>query len=184
MARRRRVAILVETSRSFGRGVLRGINRFVGEHEPWSMFLEPRELTSETPPWLESWKGDGILARVFDERLARAVLRSGLPVVNLCSALPSLKLPRIESDPDAQARLAFQHLLGRGLRNFAFLADAYRLGDWSRKMGDAFAAVVASGGFACHTFEQDGAGDAPAWDREQGLLGRWIAGLPKPLGVL
>src|SRR5262245_60402166 len=121
MPRLLRVAVLVETSRSFGRGVLRGISRFVFEHQRWSMFLEPRELTSAPPPWLASWEGDGILARVYNTRIARAVIRSGVPAVNLCSALPSVDLPCIESDPHAQVKLAVQHLLERGLRSFAFL---------------------------------------------------------------
>ena len=37
---RRRVALLVETSLASGRDILRGIARFVREHEPW-VLLKP-----------------------------------------------------------------------------------------------------------------------------------------------
>ncbi|RPH34928.1 MAG: xylose operon transcription regulator XylR, partial [Planctomycetota bacterium] len=48
MARRRRsrphVALIVESSIEYGRGVLRGIARWLRGHGPWSIFLEQREL--------------------------------------------------------------------------------------------------------------------------------------------
>jgi LacI family transcriptional regulator len=31
------VAILVDTSRSYGRDIVRGIRRYVAEHGPWSL---------------------------------------------------------------------------------------------------------------------------------------------------
>jgi len=63
MARLLRVALLIETSRSYGRDVLRGVRRWMEEHGPWSVYLETRALESQAPPWLRGWKGDGILAR-------------------------------------------------------------------------------------------------------------------------
>ena len=38
----RRVALLVETSKAFGRGVLRGVSRWLCEHEPWSLYADER----------------------------------------------------------------------------------------------------------------------------------------------
>ena len=32
--------------------------------------------------WLKNWKGDGIIARIETEEIARAVKRTGLPVVD------------------------------------------------------------------------------------------------------
>src|SRR5207247_3257286 len=42
MAADRHVALLIETSRSYGRGLLRGIIRYQREHGPWSIYFEPR----------------------------------------------------------------------------------------------------------------------------------------------
>ena len=61
--RPKHVALLVETSRSYGRDLLRGVNRFMAEHGQWSLYLELRALDSRVPRWLASWRGDGIIAR-------------------------------------------------------------------------------------------------------------------------
>ena len=57
------VAILIETSRAYGRGLLRGIARYNREHGQWSTFFQPQGLGDPAPAWLLSWRGDGILAK-------------------------------------------------------------------------------------------------------------------------
>ncbi|NLE37515.1 MAG: xylose operon transcription regulator XylR, partial [Pirellulaceae bacterium] len=42
MAASLHVALLIETSREYARGLLRGIARYQQEHENWSMYFEPR----------------------------------------------------------------------------------------------------------------------------------------------
>jgi DNA-binding LacI/PurR family transcriptional regulator len=118
MPKIRHVALLIETSKSYGRGLLRGIAQYIKEHEPWSVFLEPRALMTSPPSWLKSWKGDGILARISDADIAGVVFKTDLPAVNLSSAIPNLGFPCIETDPERLASLALAHLLGRGLRRF------------------------------------------------------------------
>ena len=65
----RHVALLIETSGSYGRGLLRGVARFNRERGRWSTYFRPHGLGTPPPKWLESWKGDGILARVDNKRL-------------------------------------------------------------------------------------------------------------------
>ena len=49
MVRLPHVALLIETSRSYGRGVLVGVRRYLREHGPWSVYLEPRALETQAP---------------------------------------------------------------------------------------------------------------------------------------
>lgn len=70
------VALLIETSRSYGRDILRGIHRWTHEYEPWSLFLELRALDSTVPRWLKSWKGDGIIARTASPEMAKTIAAS------------------------------------------------------------------------------------------------------------
>jgi LacI family transcriptional regulator len=77
------VAILVDTSRSYGRDIVRGIRRYVAEYGPWSLYLEPRDLHSTFPDWLKKWRGDGILSRTVDETMLRQLKATQLPVVEL-----------------------------------------------------------------------------------------------------
>ena len=59
----RRVALLIETSRTYGRDLLHGVKRYAQEHGPWSLFVEVRDLETRPPVWLRNWDGDGILTR-------------------------------------------------------------------------------------------------------------------------
>ena len=77
------VALLVETSRSYGRDVLKGVNHYIAEHDHWSLFLELRALDSQVPRWLASWQGDGIIARTASAAMAEAIAATGLPGVEL-----------------------------------------------------------------------------------------------------
>ena len=51
-SRRPRVALLIESSRAYGRGTLMGVAKYVRQHGPWSIFFQERGL------------GDSVLAAV------------------------------------------------------------------------------------------------------------------------
>src|SRR4051794_7440480 len=120
MAIRPRVALLVESSRAYGRGLLHGIAEYVRLHGPWSIYLAERGLGDDPPAWLQRWDGDGIIARIENQRIASAICDLGLPAVDLRGLLPDLEIPLISTNDEAVARLAFNHFLERGFRNFAF----------------------------------------------------------------
>lgn len=72
-----RVALLIETSRTYGRGIIRGIARYARVHGPWSFFTEERELHSGIPDRLQSWNVDDIIARIEGKRMAGILSRCG-----------------------------------------------------------------------------------------------------------
>jgi len=80
-----RVALLVETTRTYTRELLSGVRRYVAAHGPWSTFLELRALDSSPPSWLRHWDGDGILTRTFTPEMADLIDEIGLPAVELRS---------------------------------------------------------------------------------------------------
>src|SRR5262245_15985952 len=99
------VALLVETSRSYGRGILRGIRRYLSEHGPWSVYLEVRAMDSRGPPWLRHWRGDGILTRTGSWCLADLLRAAGVPTVETRTTrfLPDVPFVGVDN-----------HALGRG----------------------------------------------------------------------
>src|ERR1035438_2477609 len=115
-----RVALLIETSRTYGRGILAGIARYAHVHGPWSLFTQERELHSGVPAWLHSWKGDGIIARIEDKRMADLLLRLGHPVVDVLGNARFKNIPAFDTDASAVARLAADFFLRAGFRHFAF----------------------------------------------------------------
>ena len=82
-----KVAVLIESSRSFGRGLIEGVARYSRLHGPWLMYFEPRGSDVAPPAWLSHWDGDGILARIDDQRMADAVLATGPGTAEMLEAL-------------------------------------------------------------------------------------------------
>jgi LacI family transcriptional regulator len=177
------VAILIETSRAYGRGLLEGVARYVREHGPWSIYFRPHGLGDPPPAWLRSWRGHGILARIDDRRLARAARATGVPVIDLRGRLPDLGLPRVGIDNHTLARLAFDHLRERGLRHFAFCGlrrGEHRHMDWRR---DDFVKLVQAAAMTCAVYEPPGRRPL-SWEQEQQAMASWLAAVPKPVGVM
>ena len=79
------VALLIETSRTYGRELLHGVRKYVAERGPWSLFVESRSLESPAPPWLPGWSGNGILTRSGSQAMVDAVKRAKVPTVELRS---------------------------------------------------------------------------------------------------
>jgi len=77
-----KVALLVETSRGYGRGLLRGIMKYSRLHGPWQFHLTPGDF-EQIVPRIKDWKGDGIIARVINKQTANLLLKTGLPLVVL-----------------------------------------------------------------------------------------------------
>lgn len=174
----RHVALLVETSNAYARGLLVGVHRYLLERPGWSIYLGEHSRHESDLSWLEGWSGDGVLARIENEETARQVRRLKVPAVDLSAARLAPEFPCVETDDDAIARQALQHFVERGVRHFAFCGDS-RFG-WSVKRQAWFAQHVQGHGdhFA---FELRAAGTAG--DNRRSLVA-WLRSLPKPVGVL
>ena len=61
--RTKKVAIFVETSASYGRGILEGVAEYLKATQNWAVFLERTELSQCPKGWIESNDWDGILCR-------------------------------------------------------------------------------------------------------------------------
>ncbi len=178
--RRREVALLIETSNAYARGLLQGVVHYIREHRPWSFHLMEQGRGDDPPPWLAGWKGDGLIARIETPRIARAVVKTGLPAVDLSAARLVPTLPWVETNDEEIARLAASHLIERGFKRFAFCGDARF--NWSVWREKHFVAQLAAAGHACAVFRPLVAGsDVAAEARE---LTRWLEELPKPIGIM
>lgn len=176
---RYRVALLIETSNAYARGLLRGIYSFAREQGAWATFL-PEQSRGELPAeFLERWRGDGIIARIENDRIAAAVAACQLPIVDVSAtgALPGV--PWVETHDESIAQLAVDHFLERGFRNFAFCGDDQFA--WSRYRREGMQRLLAHKGLSLHAF--GGTAENGAVDEER-RLSHWLRQLPKPVGVL
>ena len=175
MEKVRNVAVLIETSRAYGRGLLRGVAQYNREHGRWAIYFVPQGLDEPPPAWLKDWKGDGILARIANHKTADVVLKTGLPVVELRGAVPDLDMPFIGVDNLVVAQLALEHLTDRGLRQFAFCGLHH--GEYMRmdERCDHFVRLAEAAGYPCHVFKaMPVRRRARIWDEDQTLLAKWV----------
>jgi LacI family transcriptional regulator len=181
MAQIRHVALIVETSIIFGRQLLGGITRYLQAHDPWSVFLEQRELGATPPAWLEQWDGDGVICRVTTPALADQFCRADLSVVDLNDFFEDLGFCHIWSDHRRIGAMAAEHLLERGFRHFAFCGFSQQ--HWSDLRHEGFERAVQEQGHACAAWHSPWSG-ADGWDQEQAGLAQWLEKLPKPVAVM
>jgi LacI family transcriptional regulator len=168
---------------------LHGIAEYVRLHGPWSIYLAERGLGDAPPAWLHDWEGDGVIARIENRRIARAVRRLDLPTVDLRGLLTDLGVPLIATDDEAVARLAVAHFLERGFRHFAFCG--FLGADYSDKRCECFSRLVQEAGFTCLVYQSPRqphsagteAREQRGWMTEAEVI-RWMRKLPKPVGLM
>ncbi len=148
----KRVAILIETSTTWGAELVAGIAEYARQHGKWSMFVEPRGRY-EKLRLPRDWQGDGIIARVTHPLLGEDLKASKLPAVNVSwIRLRNFEIPQVTADEVAVGRLAAQHFLDRGHRSFAYFGPDSRLG-YEDRLGPTFAECIRQGGGHCEVYE-------------------------------
>jgi LacI family transcriptional regulator len=183
-----RVALLVETSRGYGRDLLRGIMRYSRLHGPWGFYLTPGDFVQALPR-MRSWGGTGIIARVETPEVARAILASGLPTIALGLSdeqlqpdSPLSRLSEVVSDSRAAGQMAAAHLLERRFRHYAYVGAAGRV--WSGRRQESFCERIREAGYEPRVYRLPRSRRAQAWEREQPVLASWLKALPRPVGVM
>jgi LacI family transcriptional regulator len=181
--RLRTVALLVETSNDYARGLLRGVVAYIRKHRPWTTYLAEHGRGDEPPDWLSEWRGDGILARIENKRIAEAVVASGRPAVDLSAANLVGSIPWVETDDALIARAAFGHLRERGLRHFAYYGDGRF--NWSNWRAAEFRRLCAEAGCPCEVLDVSTEPRSGAsWTKQLRRTAAWVKWLPKPVGIM
>lgn len=174
-----RIALLIETSNVYGRELLRGIHGWAAESDAnWSFRLVEQGRGAVIPEWLEDWEGDGIVARVEDERIGHALQRLGIPVVDVSAGLEQPLFPRVVTHSERAVELALEHFEELGIQDFAFCGD--RSFYWSRVRERFFCSLLEEKGR--RPFVRSTRLSKP--DAEIGRLAKWLKDLPPRTGVL
>jgi LacI family transcriptional regulator len=184
MTKPKRILLLVETSRVFGRGVIQGVSQYAKEHGNWLFHFEDRGILEGLPSWLENWQGDGIIARSPTRSLSKAIGNLRCPVVELLGDGKQLSA-EVRSDEALTATLAVEHFLKQGFEHIAFYSIAKSW--WSDARLEAFEQIVRARGLCGHVFPGACKGanlPYPTWRPEfEAPLLRWLDRIPKPIGI-
>jgi LacI family transcriptional regulator len=190
MARLKRVALMIESSRTYGRELVRGIMRYSRLHGPWvfpwvfyrqDLFYIARGSERAELEHLRKWGPDGIIAR--DSRDIVELASWNIPLfVAVAMEPPDAHCNNIISDNQAIGTMAAEHLLERGFRHFGYCGfdDMF----WSVQRGESFSTRISEAGFKVSIYKQPKSRAARTWYREEAVLAEWLKGLPKPVGVM
>lgn len=183
------VALLVETSRGYGRQVSLGVARYASLHGPWSVYILPGETEKIKYPEAKYWDGDGVITRLESRQIEQGVLRANLPTIALDmtdeQAAPKNPLSRftdLQVDSATAARLAAEHLLERGYPSFAFLGSGKEV--WSERRRLSFEANLLKAGHSPEIYYPPARYRSASWEAERPILAEWLLDLPKPVGLM
>ena len=139
------VALLLGFYDAYGRGLQEGIASYLKNAPKWKIhFSEARLDRRLLPAWLEHCRPAGIIARVEDSSIARILQSPRVPVVDVGAAGMMNEVPQVAIDDQAIARIAIDHFVEIGFRNFAYCGwKGYR---WSESRQQAFEHLLSGQG--------------------------------------
>ena len=183
---RRRVALLVETSRAYGRHLLRGIAKFAQTRSNWSLLHQEMTIDVRLPQWMKESVINGVIARV-DTQTIDPIRHLGVPCVDVRCSRSFAGIPQVETDDRKVAELAFEHLWDRGFRRFAFCG--FQFAHYSEARLRFFCQRVENAGCEISVYETPGKRNASVTSIEEtGLvdvesMSTWLASLKPPTGL-
>lgn len=194
MAEHLRVALLVESSYSFGRRLQQGVAAFSRTYGPWAFYHEDRGQNDPAREDLAKWKPDGVLARISTPRLARQLERLKLPIVDLSDHDLIPVNYRVIVDHKAVVKMAVDHLRNCGFEHLAF--TGFPRAVFSCQREQFFTQYVESLNITPRVHVPPPSNDTTLRDNE-GLgrietdalrhnpaLADWLQTLPKPIGIM
>ena len=183
-----KILLIIETSRTYGRKLLRGIAQYALLNGPW-------EIERQAPFYLQhsqaveamgnlslkhAMSADGIIMR--EQKNIEPLIKSGIPIVIACYSTEDFDVPTIRTDDEGIAAAAAKYYLERGYESFAFVG--YDGMFWSDNRKTAFARILEEAGYKCEIYHQPKIKKQRVWEQEQKTLSEWLKKLPKPVALM
>lgn len=182
------VALLFNANKIYDREVITGIGAYLSStRAAWDLFLEEDFLCRLDG--IEHWAGDGIIADFDDPAVRASLQRCALPVVGVGGSFENEQdyprgVPYVATDNFKLVRLAYDHLVERGLSRFAcYSLPASQGNGWAQERERAFRRLAVRDGFSAEIY-QGLATSATGWNSHVDQLTAWLHGLPKPIGII
>jgi LacI family transcriptional regulator len=178
-----RIGLVFTHNWAYCREVLKGIKEFAELRPHWILTPvapEPRAVQA-----LARTRPAGAIVHVFNEATARAVRQLKKPYVNVSGMMREPLTPRVGNDDVACGRLAAQHLIDRGFRHFGFIGSAVHSFSICRERG--FVDTIRAFHHAVNSYHEPPRQPFDLIGRmwlQHRAVGRWLASLPRPIGIL
>lgn len=189
----REVALIVNAAMPYDRKNIQGVVDYAEKLGNWILYVE-EDLLRQWPQ-LRSWHGDGIIADFHNRDLADLPKGLDIPIVRIGGGHgwgdPAFGNAYFESDDEAIARLAADHLIERGAQRLAFCGlSRSQIASWPSERpawpevrARAFKRRASEAGLPCSVHIGRHSPDC-RWADIQDELSTWLDSLEKPLGLM
>lgn len=183
-----RIALLLESSHEISRGMIRGIFKYARIYGDWLIDIVAGGPGDQRLPNPRYWKGNGIIGRISNDRLARDVVRSGIPLViidpideYLDPKHPLFQCSTVRCNSESVGQIAAQYFMNLGFDHYAFIGEINDI-NWSVIRRDTFRKTVEDSGFQCSVYPTP-SDQNREWIFERKKMGKWLQKLPKPVAI-
>ncbi|MTJ83191.1 MAG: DNA-binding transcriptional regulator [Telmatospirillum sp.] len=183
-----RIALLFNANKIYDRGIISGIGRYLsGTRVSWDLFLE--EDFRCRLSGIDDWDGDGIIADFDDPDVRHVLGASRLRVVAVGSSYEAeadypVGIPYVATDNASLIGLAYTHLIDNGLPRFALYSlPESPCNRWAQEREKAFVRLLRRDGLEPVIYRGRPT-RAEDWNGVIAGLAEWLAGLPKPVGIV
>jgi len=174
-----RILLLVETSRAYGRGLLEGIAKYSHLYGHWRFFNELRQERMTIPQILKL-SPDGIFAQANEAKICDEFLPKWVPSIIFTGDTGILSgAPNVIDNCEAESKMAADHLLEKGFKNFAYCGFLHPY--WSKKRQAAFDDAITQAGFSVRHYQNP---STKYGTKELNHICKWIKSLPVPIGLM
>lgn len=185
--KQKNILLAIETSRGFGRGLIRGISQYALEQGNWSLLFQDRGMTEAPQQWLKHWKGDGIISRSATLGSWEFLQRFKIPHVELLGDEKTI-FGEIVLDNVLIGEMAVRYFTERNYRQLAFFSPENWW--WSVERRNGFLRAAEQEQCRCDVFLPPRSGKHPAtysspniWEIVGPRVIRWLKSLSKPVGL-
>ena len=182
----KKVAILIDSTLSLGRDLLRGIVQYANVQGPW-LFLhidrlgDNKNMQRNLFARLTEWQPDGIIIR--EEKVHPDFLELGVPlIVSTHHTPPVNQVANLIADDLSIGQLGYSYFHQKGFRSFGFCG--YKKFNWSNERYQGFSRQLKENGIKVPLYESSIRQIKNHPDKELEVLGQWLQSLPKPLAVM
>ena len=188
-----KVLLMIGSARASERKLLHGIASYSQLNGPWIFYREPPSYRKKTlshrrgqirtvPALLECSHLDGIVAFAPNAADIEADIPPGFPAVLLPVDEKVQGRCCIVEEPDAVGRMAAEHFLERGFKQFAYCGFDRMY--WSRVRQEGFVRRLAEAGFSVDVYNFPVEASRQPWEVGHASMTDWLKSLPKPVGLM
>jgi LacI family transcriptional regulator len=185
----KKIGILIERQRAYGRQLCEGIVRFAQERSDWVLnMLEWEDLQHID----RLKKFDGFIVRIFNEQVASVMKLTNKPIVDVYVSRERAGVASSDQLARCIGQMAVRHFIEHKFTRFAFFGhEGKRYSDLRR---DAFVHCLKLNHFACDVYKASKSAlqafdkivlrrERYQVDSERKSIVRWLTKLEKPIAV-